>query len=130
MILFQKRKDVQLKWQSHFNLRDKKDIVFFICSILLSEENDDIILVDDSKKYIVAFDPLDGSSNIDCNCCVGTIFCVFEDNHASNMSERILRKGDEIICAGYVLYGPATEFVITTGNGVQFKWLCHLNSRD
>ena len=89
------------------------------CSILLSEENDDIILVDDSKKYIVAFDPLDGSSNIDCNCCVGTIFCVFEDNHASNMSERILIKGDEIICAGYVLYGPATEFVITTGNGVK-----------
>jgi fructose-1,6-bisphosphatase I len=35
------------------------------------------------------------------------------------MSERILRKGDEIICAGYVLYGPATEFVITTGNGVK-----------
>ncbi len=89
------------------------------CSILLSEENDDIILVDDSKKYIVAFDPLDGSSNIDCNCCVGTIFCVFEDNHASNMSERILRKGDEIICAGYVLYGPATDFVITVGNGAE-----------
>lgn len=89
------------------------------CSILLSEENDDAILVDDSKKYIVAFDPLDGSSNIDCNCCVGTIFCVFEDNHSPNMDERILRKGDEIICAGYVLYGPATEFVITTGNGVQ-----------
>ena len=37
------------------------------------------------------------------------------------MKERILRKGEEIICAGYVLYGPATEFVITTGNGVQFK---------
>jgi len=89
------------------------------CSILLSEENDDLILVDDSKKYIVAFDPLDGSSNIDCNCCVGTIFCVFEDNHSTNMSERILRKGDEIICAGYVLYGPATDFVITIGNGVQ-----------
>jgi len=89
------------------------------CSILLSEENDDLILVDDSKKYIVAFDPLDGSSNIDCNCCVGTIFCVFEDNHSPNMSERILRKGDEIICAGYVLYGPATDFVITVGNGAE-----------
>lgn len=89
------------------------------CSILLSEENDDLILVDDSKKYIVAFDPLDGSSNIDCNCCVGTIFCVFEDNHSPNMSERILRKGDEIICAGYVLYGPATDFVITVGNVVE-----------
>ena len=101
------------------NSRDKKELVFFICSILLSEENDDLILVDDSKKYIVAFDPLDGSSNIDCNCCVGTIFCVFEDNHSPNMSERILRKGDEIICAGYVLYGPATDFVITVGNGVE-----------
>lgn len=89
------------------------------CSILLSEEDDDVILVDDSKKYVVAFDPLDGSSNIDCNCCVGTIFCVFEDNHSPNMSERILRKGDDIVCAGYVLYGPATDFVVTFGNGVQ-----------
>ena len=59
---------VQLKWLCHFNLRDKNDYIFFICSILLSEENEDAILVDDSKKYIVAFDPLDGSSNIDCNC--------------------------------------------------------------
>lgn len=90
-----------------------------VCSLLLSEENDDVIIASEGGKYIVCFDPLDGSSNIDCNCCVGTIFCIFEDNKSSNDKERVLRKGDEILCAGYVLYGPATDLVITTGSGVQ-----------
>ena len=84
------------------------------CSVLLSEENDDPILLDaefNQGKYIIAFDPLDGSSNIDCNCSIGTIFSIYEDVHNG-----YLIKGDDIVCAGYVLYGPVTEFVLTYGN--------------
>ena len=84
------------------------------CSVLLSEENDEPILLDDAfnkGKYIIAFDPLDGSSNIDCNCSIGTIFSIYDDVHNG-----YLIKGDNIICAGYVLYGPVTEFVLTYGN--------------
>ncbi len=81
------------------------------CSYLLSEENDEKILIPTEYQgpYIVAFDPLDGSSNIDCNCCVGTIFSIFLDNGEE------FQKGDSILCAGYILYGPATEMVISFG---------------
>jgi fructose-1,6-bisphosphatase I len=81
------------------------------CSYLLSEENEDKILISPEYQgpYIVAFDPLDGSSNIDCNCCVGTIFSIFLDNGEE------FQKGDSILCAGYILYGPATEMVISFG---------------
>lgn len=89
------------------------------CSVLLSEENDDAIIVDKEfqGKYMVAFDPLDGSSNIDCNVCIGTIFSVYEESEVYDFT----RNGKDIICAGYVLYGPATELVITVDgkNGVQ-----------
>jgi len=84
------------------------------CSVLLSEENEEPIILDkdfNDSKYIVAFDPLDGSSNIDCNCSIGTIFSIYEDAHNGH-----LIKGDDIVCAGYVLYGPVTEFVLTHGN--------------
>ena len=84
------------------------------CSVLLSEENEEPIILDkdfNNSKYIVAFDPLDGSSNIDCNCSIGTIFSIYEDAHNGH-----LIKGDDIVCAGYVLYGPVTEFVLTQGN--------------
>ena len=84
------------------------------CSVLLSEENDEPIALDDDfnkDKYIIAFDPLDGSSNIDCNCSIGTIFSIYDDAHNG-----YLIKGDNIVCAGYVLYGPVTEFVLTYGN--------------
>ena len=84
------------------------------CSVLLSEENEEPIILDkefNKGKYIIAFDPLDGSSNIDCNCSIGTIFSIYEDIHNS-----YLIKGDNIICSGYILYGPVTEFVLTYGN--------------
>ena len=100
-----------------------------LCSILMSEENDDIILSSNEGKYIVAFDPLDGSSNIDCNVCVGTIFCILEDNFDSDINKRILRKGDEIIAAGYILYGPATDLVLTTGKGVQ-RYILDRNTKE
>jgi fructose-1,6-bisphosphatase I len=85
------------------------------CNVLLSEEVDDPILVPKENKgsYLVAFDPLDGSSNIDCNAPVGTIFSIYE-----NKKEEVLLKGDRIIAAGYVLYGPATELIIAVNGKV------------
>lgn len=86
------------------------------CLYLLSEENDHIIEIPPEYQgnYIVAFDPLDGSSNIDCNCCVGTIFSIF---HPNSSSSKTLPSGNQIECAGYVLYGPATEMVISFSKG-------------
>jgi fructose-1,6-bisphosphatase I len=93
-----------------------------LCGIILSEENNEAIINNIDGKYTVTFDPLDGSSNIDCNCCIGTIFSIYENlGIDKNIDEKILRNGRDIICAGYVLYGPSCELVITLGNnnGVQ-----------
>jgi fructose-1,6-bisphosphatase I len=67
------------------------------------------------------FDPLDGSSNIDCNVSTGTIFAVWERKSTSGVANvgDILRPGREIICAGYCDYGSATEMVLAYGHGVQ-----------
>lgn len=94
------------------------------CCLIISEENDDIIPVysDFSKnaRYIVAIDPLDGSSNIDVNIPVGTIFSVYRKDCAgsSNTLDDILQHGSEQVAAGYVIYGSSTMLVYTTGNGV------------
>jgi len=81
----------------------------YACNILLSEENDEPIRVPEkcSGPYSVAFDPLDGSSNIDCNGPIGTIFSISE-----NKKGEILLPGNRIVMAGYVLYGPSTEMVV------------------
>lgn len=92
------------------------------CCVLVSEENDDAIIVPEDKKgkYCVAFDPLDGSSNIDCNVSTGTIFGVWERKSEGDATEAdILRPGTEMVCAGYCAYGSATELVITYGYGVE-----------
>ncbi|MFC9993718.1 class 1 fructose-bisphosphatase [Nocardia sp. NPDC127526] len=71
-------------------------------------------------KYLLAFDPLDGSSNIDVNLPVGTIFSVLrapEDGRES-AAEDFLQPGTRQVCAGFTLYGPATMLVITVGDGV------------
>mmetsp|Transcript_35117 Transcript_35117/g.91940 ORF Transcript_35117/g.91940 Transcript_35117/m.91940 type:complete len:379 (-) Transcript_35117:241-1377(-) len=94
-----------------------------VCSVLVSEENDEPILVKESMSgpYCVAFDPLDGSSNIDCNVSVGTIFAVYKRRTTEGVGEvaDILRPGTDIIAAGYAMYGGACELVITWGNGVR-----------
>jgi len=70
-------------------------------------------------KYLVLFDPLDGSSNIDINLTVGTIFSILRCREGVPAeTEDFLRKGSEQVCAGFVLYGPSTMLVLTTGNGV------------
>mmetsp|Transcript_43332 Transcript_43332/g.114053 ORF Transcript_43332/g.114053 Transcript_43332/m.114053 type:complete len:348 (-) Transcript_43332:164-1207(-) len=90
------------------------------CSVLVSEEEEEpIILSEPSGSLCVAFDPLDGSSNIDCNVSVGSIFSVFrrKSTGVGNVDD-ILRPGRECIAAGYSMYGASTELVFTYGKGV------------
>lgn len=74
---------------------------------LASEEDDEIIEINKNGKYLVSFDPLDGSSNIDYNITVGTIFCVFEYNKDDKLVD-----GKNIVAAGYSLYGGSTQLVV------------------
>lgn len=71
-------------------------------------------------KYLLVFDPLDGSSNIDVNVSVGSIFSIIRaPNHKKPVSEQdFLQPGSEQVAAGYAVYGPATMLVLTVGNGV------------
>lgn len=89
---------------------------------MASEETDEPIKIPSHYprgKYLVLFDPLDGSSNIDNNMTVGTIFSILRCDEGLDPSiEDFLRPGHEQICAGFVLYGPSTQLILTTGNGV------------
>jgi fructose-1,6-bisphosphatase I len=89
---------------------------------MASEEVEDIITIPaqyPKGKYLALFDPLDGSSNIDVNLAVGTIFSIIRCREGVDPApEDFLRKGSEQVCAGFVLYGPATMMVLTTGHGV------------
>ncbi len=90
---------------------------------MASEEMDDIYQIPSQYpkgKYLLTFDPLDGSSNIDVNVSVGTIFSILRVKGSGvNMNaEDFLQRGTEQVCAGYALYGPSTMMVLTTGNGV------------
>jgi fructose-1,6-bisphosphatase I len=94
------------------------------CCGIASEENEDIIVVEDeiskNAKYVVALDPLDGSSNIDVNISVGTIFSIYRRVSSSDPCniDDFLQKGSEQVAAGYVIYGSSTMLVYTTGRGV------------
>src|SRR5436190_21611736 len=91
---------------------------------MASEESEDIIpLPADSKKgkYVLMFDPLDGSSNIDVNASIGTIFSIHRKvskNGENGALEDCLQKGSDQVAAGYFIYGSSTMMVYTTGNGV------------
>jgi fructose-1,6-bisphosphatase I len=94
-----------------------------VAGIGSEEQEEAIICGDDGKngKYIVLIDPLDGSSNIDVNVSIGTIFSIYR--RVTPMGEPIgesdfLQKGTEQVAAGYVLYGSSTMLVYTTGTGV------------
>jgi fructose-1,6-bisphosphatase I len=92
--------------------------------IVVSEENDEYIHIEGGvskdAKYIVAIDPLDGSSNIDVNVSVGTVFSIFrrKTTDGKPTMDDILQKGVEQVAAGYVIYGSSTMLVYTTGRGV------------
>ncbi|QEM03193.1 class 1 fructose-bisphosphatase [Mucilaginibacter rubeus] len=95
------------------------------CCIVVSEENDEYLVIDSdiSKEanYVVALDPLDGSSNIDVNVGVGTIFSIYRrksDTGKHSTNEDVLQLGTEQVAAGYVIYGSSTMLVYTTGKGV------------
>jgi len=89
--------------------------------LLVSEENDNEIEVETEKqgKYIVTFDPLDGSSNIDCLVSIGSIFAIFKKPHEGALAPGdALQSGRQIVAAGYALYGSATMMVLSAGHGV------------
>lgn len=93
----------------------------FTTCVLVSEENKEVIEVEKGRqgKYIVCFDPLDGSSNIDCLISIGTIFAIYRKMHDGDSSiDDVLQPGRQLVAAGYALYGSATMVVLTTGNGV------------
>ena len=95
-----------------------------VCGIA-SEENDDFVAFEDENsmkgKYVVLFDPLDGSSNIDVNVSIGTIFSIYRRISAPGtpaVLEDFLQKGADQVAAGYVLFGSSTMLVYSTGKGV------------
>lgn len=96
-----------------------------VCGIA-SEEEDDFVTINsqDEKhqnKYVVLIDPLDGSSNIDVNVSVGTIFSIFRRVTKAGtpvQKEDFLQSGNKQVAAGYIVYGTSTMLVYTTGNGV------------
>jgi fructose-1,6-bisphosphatase len=90
---------------------------------MASEEMEDIYPVPERQrrgKYLLVFDPLDGSSNIDANISVGTIFSILRspDPGAEPQMEHFLQPGTAQVCAGFALYGPSTMLILTTGDGV------------
>lgn len=92
-----------------------------VCAIV-SEEDEKIIDLENSQgRYVIAMDPLDGSSNIDVNVSIGTIFSIYRRKSPVGgpvLEEDVLQKGTEQIGAGYILYGSSTMLVYSTGHGV------------
>jgi fructose-1,6-bisphosphatase I len=92
-------------------------------AVMASEEDEDVIPVPDGQpvgRYVVNFDPLDGSSNINANVNIGTIFSVLPrvTDEGSGTLADCLQPGHRQVCAGYVMYGSSTMLVYTTGDGV------------
>ncbi len=115
----QKKLDIYANEQFISALKDGGE-----CCAIVSEENEEYIYIDDNSsktaQYIVAIDPLDGSSNVDVNVGIGTIFSIYmrKSNEGKPTLEDILQKGEKQVAAGYVLYGSSTMLVFTTGKGV------------
>ena len=93
-------------------------------SAIASEENDDLVpittKVSRNAKYVVCVDPLDGSSNIDVNVSIGTIFSIYRRTHTDGpaVAADFLQQGTAQVAAGYVIYGSSTMLVYTTRRGV------------
>ncbi|MEZ8141437.1 class 1 fructose-bisphosphatase [Enterovibrio sp. FF113] len=106
------------KFKSAMAARDQ------VCGVA-SEEEDDAVIFDNAQghnaKYVILMDPLDGSSNIDVNVSVGTIFSIYRRVSpigSSATMEDFLQPGNQQVAAGYIIYGSSTMLVYTTGNGV------------
>ncbi|MEB3766262.1 class 1 fructose-bisphosphatase [Acinetobacter sp. MD2] len=85
---------------------------------LASEELDTFTAAQENGDYLVLFDPLDGSSNIDINMCVGTIFSILPAKNTITQANDFMQPGVNQVAAGYVLYGPSTMLALTIGAGV------------
>jgi fructose-1,6-bisphosphatase I len=96
------------------------------CCFMVSEEEDLAIICDNTADahYAIAFDPLDGSSNIDANVSIGSIFAIYKIDDPSkcrspeDAAKAIMQPGSRMVAAGYAMYGSATNLVISTGDGV------------
>ncbi|KAL5223382.1 hypothetical protein ABZP36_028095 [Zizania latifolia] len=89
--------------------------------VLVSEEDEEATFVEPALrgKYCVCFDPLDGSSNIDCGVSIGTIFGIYMIKDKENVTlEDVLQPGKNMVAAGYCMYGSSCTLVLSTGNGV------------
>lgn len=98
------------------------DHIGHLC-VMASEENEDLLHIPDEYprgKYVLLFDPLDGSGNIDANITIGTIFSIYQRVTPSGKPtmEDVLQPGVKQVAAGYVLYGSSMMFVYSTGHGV------------
>jgi len=92
-----------------------------VCTIISEEDEDMIQTGNNQGKYVVAIDPLDGSSNIDVNVSIGTIFSIYRRISPTGREGTVadcLQRGTHQVAAGYVIYGSSTMLVYTTGNGV------------
>ncbi len=92
-----------------------------VCAIISEEEEAPIITDNFNAKYVVAIDPLDGSSNIDTNVSIGTIFSIYRRLSPIGTvptQEDVLQQGNRQVASGYILYGPSSILVYTTGKGV------------
>lgn len=92
-------------------------------AVMASEEHEEIIPIPDHfpvGPYVLLYDPLDGSSNIDVNVSIGTIFAIYRRKTAEGRGtlEDCLQKGSDLVAAGYVIYGSSTMLVYSTGQGV------------
>ena len=94
---------------------------------IASEEEDDPVFGNPEGRFLVTFDPLDGSSNIDINVSVGTIFSILEapKDVQEDSVDMFLQAGRKQVAAGYVLYGPSAVLSLTTGQGVNMFTLAH-----
>lgn len=93
----------------------------YIAGMVSEEEIDPIQMAQthsQEKSYLIAVDPLDGSSNVNVNVSVGTVFSILKTKNSQPELMDFLQAGTEQICAGYALYGTSTMLVFTTGNGV------------
>lgn len=91
-----------------------------VCAMASEENEEPILLTSCTGKYVAVFDPLDGSSNIDVNISIGTIFGIYrrKDPHTTPSVQDILQPGTSLVAAGYVMYGSATLLVLSTGGPV------------
>ncbi len=90
-------------------------------SVIISEEDEEYTDLENNGKYMIAIDPLDGSSNIDVNVSIGTIFSIYRRVNPPGSRAQlddVLQPGREQVAAGYLLYGSSTMLVYTTGHGV------------